>query len=92
MVVAIWESDQIPPRMGLERSHYPARVLDMKTEDLLRYEAELRSVKIAFGSADLVLELAPLRIPRSENPNPRRHLPDNSPFRHPRRCSAERLP
>jgi len=64
----------------------------MKTEDLLRYEAELRSVKIAFGSADLVLELAPLRIPRSENPSPRRLPQDNPLSLHPRRCSAEHPP
>ena len=62
----------------------------MKTEDLLRYEAELRSIKAAFGSADLVLELAP--ITRSENPNPRRLPRDNPPNHRPRRCLAEHPP
>ncbi len=92
MVVAIWESDQIPPRMGLERSHYPARVLDMKTEDLLRYEAELRSVKDAFGTEDLALELAPFNVGHSEILNLRRLPRDNPPSLHPRRCSAELRP
>lgn len=92
MVVAIWNSDQIPPRMGLEPSQFPARVPAMKTEDLLRYEAELRSVKIAFGAADLVLELVLPGITRFEDPNPRRLPRDNPPSLHPRRCSAERLP
>ncbi len=64
----------------------------MKTEDLLRYEAELRSVKVAFGAADLVLELALPGITRLEDPNPRRRPLDNPPFRRPHRCSAERLP
>ncbi len=64
----------------------------MKTEDLLRYEAELRSVKVAFGSADLVLELAPLRIPRSENPSPRRLPPDNPQVIRSHRCSGEYPP
>lgn len=92
MAVAIWESDQNPPRMGLEQSQYPARVLVMKTEDLLRYEAELHSVKVAFGAADLVLELALPGITRLEDPSPRRLPRDNPPPLHPRRCSAERLP
>ena len=92
MVVAIWESDQFPPRMGLERSHYLVRVQAMKTEDLLRYEAELRSVKVAFGAADLVLELALSGITHLEEPNPRRLPRDNPLSLHPRRCSAEHPP
>ncbi len=64
----------------------------MKTEDLLRYEAELRSVKVALGSVDLVLELAPPNITGSENPIPRRLPQDTPPFRHPRRCSAGHPP
>jgi hypothetical protein len=64
----------------------------MKTEDLLRYEAELRSVKAAFGAADLVIELAPNKITPTKILTPRRLPPDNPPERPPRRCSDERLP
>lgn len=64
----------------------------MKTEDLLRYEAELRSVKIAFGAADLVLELVLPGITRFEDPNPRRLPRDNPPTLRSHRCSAEHPP
>ncbi len=64
----------------------------MKTEDLLRYEAELRSVKVAFGAADLVLELALPGTTRLEDPNPRRLPRDNPPTDRPRRCSAGHPP
>jgi hypothetical protein len=64
----------------------------MKTEDLLRYEAELRSVKVAFGAADLVLALALPGITRSEDPNPRRLPPDNPQGIRSRRCSGEHPP
>ncbi len=64
----------------------------MKTEDLLRYEAELRSVIIAFGTADLVIELAPNKIAPAKILTPRQLPPDNPRSRPERRCSDERLP
>jgi hypothetical protein len=78
--------------MGLDRLWYRARVGAVTTEDLLRYEAELRSVKIAFGAADLVVEWASDKITPAEVTIPRRHPPDNPQARPVRRCSGGRLP
>jgi hypothetical protein len=78
--------------MGLDRPGYPARVGTVKTEDLLRYEAELRSVKIAFGTAALVIELAPNKIAPTKVLTPRRLPQDNPQARPARRCSDGHLP
>ncbi len=78
--------------MGLDRLIKPAKVGAMKTEDLLRYEAELRSVKAAFGAADLVLELAPNIIDPAKILTPRQYPPDSPQAGHSRRCSAGPLP
>ena len=64
----------------------------MKTEDLLRYEAELRSVKIAFGAVALVIEWAPDQLAPAKVLTPRRLPPDNPQARPARRCSGEHLP
>jgi hypothetical protein len=81
-----------PPRMGLDRLWSRARVGTVKTEDLLRYEAELRSVKIGFGTVDLVIDWASNKIAPAEVSIPRRLPPDNPQARPVRRCSGGRLP
>ena len=45
--------------MGLDRFENPARVGDVKTEELLRYEAEFRSIRSVLRATVLVIELAP---------------------------------
>lgn len=46
-----------PPRMGLELRSSAIIVGAMKTEDLLRYEAEFDSVREALGGASLTVNL-----------------------------------
>ena len=78
--------------MGLDRRQDPARVGAVKTEDLLRYEAELRSVKAAFGSADLAIELAPFKIAPAKPLTPRPLPPDSLQASPARRCLGGRPP
>ena len=78
--------------MGWVRFKNPDRVGVVKTEDLLRYEVEFRSVRVALGATLLVVELATDSSTLGKIPIRRRNPPDTPQARHVRRYSAEHHP
>ncbi len=88
--------------MGLEHSPIAARVEAVKTEDLLRYDREYRSIRAAFGARLLKVELLQATMERNTGSesddagtsgamhHPR--LQDTPPTTPAHRCSDEFLP